>query len=257
MENYKKSLDISEKLGDKGVIALCYMNMGLVNHKLSKYEQSLKNYKLSSKIAKKANDIRVLSFLHGNFGLLYTDMGDIEHALEEFQSAKKIFEQMNETRGLALNKYDISKILFFKDESIKSIPLLKDASLTLKKLGDLPYYSKAMLSLTMIQRMTEHNDEAMQVIEDLEKNYEILSNTTKERLNIEKAILIFTENKNLEDLLKLADETKLNANKAYIYYNIWHCNHDEKFKKKSAEIFNKLYIEKPKYRFKHFINKLS
>ena len=36
---------------------------------------------------------------------------------------------------------------YFKNESIKSIPLLIDASKKLKELGDLLYYSKAMLSL--------------------------------------------------------------------------------------------------------------
>ena len=256
MEYYKKSLNISESLGDKAEIAFGYMNMGLVYHKLSDYEKSLKNYRKSSKMAKEANDVRVLSFLHGNFGLLYTDMGDIEHALEEFESGKRIFEQMNETRGLALNKYDISKILFFKNESIKSIPLLTDASQKLKELGDLPYYSKSMLSLSMIQRITEHEDEALQTIENLEKNYDVLSNTTKDRLNIEKGIIAFINSKDKKELLEIAANTKLSANKAYIYYNIWYYNQEETYKEKSLKIFNQLYKEKPKYRFKHFIKQL-
>ena len=257
MEYYKKSLNISESIGDKAEIAFGYMNMGLVYHKKSDYDNSLKSYKKSSKIAKEANDIRVLSFLHGNFGLLYTDMGDIEHALEEFESAKKIFEQMNESRGLALNKYDTSKILFFKNESIKSIPLLIDASKKLKELGDLPYYSKSMLSLAMVQRITQHEDEAMDTIKNLEKNHEILTNTTKDRLNIEKSIINFIKTKDTKELLEIAKTTKLEANKAYIYYNIWQYSNDDNCKEKSLKIFNNLYKEKPKYRFKHFIKQLS
>ena len=156
--------------------------MGLVHHKLSDYDKSLKNYKKSSKIAKEANDIRVLSFLHGNFGILYMDMGDIEHALEEYESAKKIFEQMNEVRGKALINYETSKVLFFKDDCIKAIPMLNRATETLKKLGDLPYYTKSMLSLSMMQRITESNDDALHTIENLEKNYDSLTEPSKERL---------------------------------------------------------------------------
>ena len=109
----------------------------------------------------------------------------------------------------------------------------------------------------MVQRITEHEDEAMGTIKNLEKNYEILTNTTKDSLNIEKSIINFIKTKDAKELLEIANTTKLEANKAYIYYNIWQYSNDDNYKEKSLKIFNNLYKEKPKYRFKHFIKELS
>jgi len=260
MKNYKKSISISEQLGDKGEIAFGYMNMGLVYHKLSDYEKSLKNYKKSSKIAKEANDIRVLSFLHGNFGILYTDMGDLEHALEEYNSAQKIFEQINEVRGKALTNYEISKVLFFKDNYIKALPLLSNATETLKKLGDLPYFTKSMLSLAMLYRLEESYEESSNSIDSLEKNIENMTKASKERIYIEKYTNILAQNINdinINKLIEMAEKTPYDTNKGYIYYNLWFYSKNEDYRKISISVFKELFKIKPKHRFKYFINKLS
>ena len=110
----------------------------------------------------------------------------------------------------------------------------------------------------MMQRITEANDEALHTIENLEKNYDSLTEPSKERLSIEKNIIQFANSKgNIKDLIEIAEKTSFKANKAYIYYSIWQYNSDDYYKDESLKIFKELYKTKPKYRFKHFINKLS
>ena len=259
MTNYKQSLEISKQVGDKGEIAFGYMNMGLVYHKLSNFEESLRNYKKSSSLAKEANDIRVLSFLHGNFGILYTDMGDLDHALEEYYSAQKIFDSVSEVRGTALVNYEISKVLLFKDEYIKAIPLLNKATKTLKELGDTPYWTKSMLTLSMCHRLDESYDDSRKTIKELELNSKIMTNYNKQRIEIEKQILnLAISNENSKNtLIKLADSSEFKANKAYIYYHIWLYTGDNEYKNLASSIFTTLHKKKPKYRFTYFTNKLN
>ena len=101
IEYYLKSLNISEKRGDKRGMSLAYNNIGSVYSDLKEYEKSIEYHSKSLKIFEEQKDIRGISGCYNNMGNNYQALKKYDKALDFYLKSLKIDKELNNQRGLS------------------------------------------------------------------------------------------------------------------------------------------------------------
>lgn len=114
IENYRKSIELSEKEGDEIALGEVYNRMGVGLWYLGKINESIAYLERSLEIRKKHNLKKGIAGSYHNLGGIYDDMGDSQRAMEFFEMAKTIYEEMGDLDGVA-SVYNNIGVIYYRN----------------------------------------------------------------------------------------------------------------------------------------------
>ncbi len=94
---YSKSIDISEDLGDKKLIADCKVKLGNLRLREARYDESLKLCKDSSSLYKELGDENKYCESLGNIGSVYNSISEYDKAMEFLTEMQKIAIRLHDS----------------------------------------------------------------------------------------------------------------------------------------------------------------
>ncbi|OHD24290.1 MAG: hypothetical protein A2Y34_18820 [Spirochaetes bacterium GWC1_27_15] len=133
LDNYYKSLEIAERIGDKAKIGDLYLEIGIVYHKKGEHDQAMAFCNKSLKIAEEIGDKSGISNSYHNIGAIYQDKGEYNQAMEFYNKSLDIKEKIGDKDGIAIT-YGQLGILYIElkdyekafDYTIKAYKIFKE-----------------------------------------------------------------------------------------------------------------------------------
>jgi tetratricopeptide (TPR) repeat protein len=91
---YKKSLKITEEVGDRQGEGVTLNNIGMVYKAWGKYDQAIEYYKKSLKITEEVGDRKGEGVTLNNIGMVYKAWGKYDQTIEYMNRSLNIFEEI-------------------------------------------------------------------------------------------------------------------------------------------------------------------
>ena len=110
LEQYKKSLEIEQRIGNKKGIANSYNNIGIIYDEVGDYPKAVEYYEKSLLIKEEISDKPGLATSYNNIGVIYDVQGDYNKALEYFNKSLAIDKELNNIGGMAETYSNIGQI---------------------------------------------------------------------------------------------------------------------------------------------------
>ena len=136
--NFQRSIDLFEDMGDIKAAARGYYAMGYCLYNLQDYNLSLEYYLESAKIREEIKDTNGLIESYRYLGWIYTRRGSYPQALEYDNKLLRIYESTDNRKGLAecnnsigwnlTNQGDFSKALDYHQKALETFEQLDDSS---------------------------------------------------------------------------------------------------------------------------------
>lgn len=136
MENYLKSVEIYNELGNKKALIVCYNDIGLVYKGQGRYNMAIENYVKSLNLAVETDYKNGMSMGYNNIGGVHWYMGTYDKAIENFEKALKIYEELGDKTGVSIcycniglvymNQGNYDEALKYSSESLKIDKELND-----------------------------------------------------------------------------------------------------------------------------------
>ena len=121
LTHYRKSLEISEKLGDLAGISTSYHQIGMVYHARGDYDQALTHYRKSLEIKEKLGDLAGIASSHGQIGRLFFEREEYESAAEHFLIAFSLFQKMGRPEVDLARQYVLAVREKIGDEQLRKM----------------------------------------------------------------------------------------------------------------------------------------
>ena len=222
LQNFNRSLELFETIGDQIEIARTKLHLGTVFHEQENYDAALTNYQASLKLnlaAKKVNpDLQAQAL--NNIGLLYQDQGKFDLALQACNESLKIREQTGNQGKIVFTKRHLATIYLAQKNYPAALQLAQEAA-TLAQAIDKPeiYWlardicGQAYLALKQGEAAQLAFTDAIKTIEKLRTNaphqdelqQRYFEDKTAPYLRLMK---LMAENSRLDEALHLAEQTK-------------------------------------------------
>jgi len=116
LEYYRRSLELSERVGNPKEIALLLGNMGSVTLGLGNINESLDYFHKSLEIRERIGDILGIAQTENNLGVIFQDKGELDKALEHFHRGLEIAEKLGSKVGISILLYNIGNLYHSKGE---------------------------------------------------------------------------------------------------------------------------------------------
>ena len=136
LDQYFKSLEISEKLNNKEYIVSDYNNLGLVLNKENLYYEAITYFSKAIEIVKTINRPEILARVYDNVGLSYFSLDEYDTSLVYFRKSYELNKTLNQKKTMASNIKNIGNI-FFERSDFKNALIHYKASLELNEKIDI------------------------------------------------------------------------------------------------------------------------
>ncbi len=137
LEQYQKSLEIYEKLGDSQGAAESLLKIGTIYQDKGDYHSALKNYQKSLEIREKIGDTRGIAESLHQIGMIYEQRGDYDAALDYYQKALEIKEKIGDKKGKAISLHQLGKIHEERGDYDAALDHYQKALEISEKIGDM------------------------------------------------------------------------------------------------------------------------
>lgn len=124
---FKRSLSISQELGNKFESADASMNMGLVKLELDELDEAEAHLNVASEALSEIKTLPTHGYVYYNLSRLHVKRGNYEEALKLNNNAKEVWKSINDNKGLYFYSRLQSKIYSLLDNVDKEIFYLKQA----------------------------------------------------------------------------------------------------------------------------------
>jgi tetratricopeptide (TPR) repeat protein len=135
MDQFKKSLEIREKIGNQDGIAQCLYNTGILIYDRGEYEKALEHFEKSLELWRKTGYQQGIGVSTSNIGAMYGYMGEYDKALEHFEKSLGIFEKIGSRRSLDETYILIAEVYIKKKDLKRSLDFCKRAFELSKEIG--------------------------------------------------------------------------------------------------------------------------
>ncbi|MEO0216824.1 MAG: adenylate/guanylate cyclase domain-containing protein [candidate division WOR-3 bacterium] len=180
MECYRRSNELSEKMGDQRSLALGYNNLGICYELMGDLKTGLAYYEKSLEIKNKLRDERGGAIGYFNIGTLKSRVGEFDKAREFYEHALKISQKINEVRVTANSLLAIANILIETEDFPNALQYLKSIEELARQKNEewmnceiLCHYSRYFLKLGDIKRARECITKVLEL--SASKNFKLLS----------------------------------------------------------------------------------
>ncbi len=125
IELYRKSLKISEEIGDKQGIADAINNLGTFYYNKGEYDKAIELYQKRLQISEEIGDKLSIGMVSANLGNVYYDKGEFDKAIELYQKRLQISEEIGDKRGIGIANLNLGGIYYVKGEYGKATELFE------------------------------------------------------------------------------------------------------------------------------------
>lgn len=125
----QNAIQASLTLGDSGLIAQVFSDVGAVYFRKGDFENSKLNYLKAYNIRKVRNDIKGLAKINNNLGNIYEKTQQYKPAMASFLEALQYFESVNDQKNIHVIKGNIGLILLKIKNYDKAFSYINDAVL--------------------------------------------------------------------------------------------------------------------------------
>jgi len=123
----QNAIHASQALGDSGLIAQVFSDVGAVYFRKGDFENSKLNYLKAYNIRKVRNDIKGLAKINNNLGNIYEKTQQYKPAMASFLEALQYFESVNDQKNIHVIKGNIGLILLKIKNYDKAFSYINDA----------------------------------------------------------------------------------------------------------------------------------
>lgn len=162
MEQYGKSLELSEKIGDLDGMCDTLGEMGLICKNKGDYKRALECYKKSLEIAVKINDDKAVSTTLHNIGTICFLTGRFDEALEHYQKSLVINEKIGEIVGVADSYHQMGIVCQHKGNLKTALVFYKKAIKLSEEIGDVKGTASSLHQVGNIYCMMMDYDAALE-----------------------------------------------------------------------------------------------
>ena len=176
IENYRKSLAIAKKLGDKEGIAINLNNIGVVYKEWGQYDKAIEYYREALAIAKELDKKSDFATYMNNIGVVYDSWGQYDKAIEYYRKALAIFEELGQQEYVARSLNNIGMVYYSWGQYDKAIENYRKALAIDEKLSrkgdiarDLNNIGQVYELWGQYDKAIEYYREALAIAEELGK----------------------------------------------------------------------------------------
>ena len=119
LDNFNRSIFISQKNGYGELLSMAYTGLGTVYHELSLYDKALQYHSKSLAIKEKEENKVFLGVSYNNIGLIYYKIDDPQKALEYYIKSLNLKFELGDTSSCILNYINIG-LAYFELSDLKS-----------------------------------------------------------------------------------------------------------------------------------------
>jgi len=150
-----RAREIFQRQGNSLRLARLDINLGNIYQRQDRFSESLTFYKRAYEELLNHDDAEGLAAVLSNLSLCYISLNDFPKALELHQIARRHCEQKNMPILVAYADYNIAYLYYLRGEYGRAIKMLRDASVSAKKVDDA--YQLALCNLDLSEIYLELN----------------------------------------------------------------------------------------------------
>ncbi len=120
-ELYKKSIDYSLEINNKGLEAESYYRYGIIRANTGKFEEALDYYEQARSIFEQTGHKDGIRRATGNMGIVYGSMGQFDKALECADLQKKYAEDSRDRMGVAISLQNMGRVYSYQGKYDKAL----------------------------------------------------------------------------------------------------------------------------------------
>jgi len=148
--HYRRSLEISEAIGDKPGMVVTVIGMGMVFFYQGDLTRAITSYQQGMKTAEAIGDKRGMGMAAGNLGIVYATQGDTLRAISQFRQYLVIAEQIGEKQGVARTLGNIGNVYYFQGECRKAFEHYKRSLAIYETTGEKQGIATACTNLGLV-----------------------------------------------------------------------------------------------------------
>jgi tetratricopeptide (TPR) repeat protein len=158
---YRKSLEISEEIGDKKGLANTYNVLGIMYFKRSDFGESIHWYQRSARIREEIGDREGIASTYYQLGLTYDSLGDYSLALKWYQKNLEIIEEMGDQKGISATYNQLGRIYSRQQDYERALQCYQKSANIQLKMGDRKGLALTYLYLGIMYVQIQNYDEAL------------------------------------------------------------------------------------------------
>ncbi len=209
---FERSLAISEKIGNKTLIAHSYNVLGVYNSETGDHDKALTYYEKSSALYQSMDNKIRLSTIYNNIAVVYQGKEKYDLALDYYQKFLKTNEELGRDYQIALAYGNIGWVYGFKGDMKQMLDYNQRALSLHEKIGNVQGITFATTSIAEAYLVCGELSEALKWNTKVKE----LSEVMKSEIRIASALLRFSKIYTLQGETGLALE---NANQSFLIFD--------------------------------------
>jgi tetratricopeptide (TPR) repeat protein len=166
LKEFRGTIDLAEREGDKQGRAAALANIGVIHHEYGELGSALTLLNEALTIGRESGDQRSVALCLGNMGNIQRDRGQLEDALKSHEDALAISRGIGDDRGVVSALGNSASVRRDRGELDKALELYAEAVETARKIGDNFGYAAELGGIGGVYRDKGDLDRALKFHED-------------------------------------------------------------------------------------------
>ncbi len=164
LEYHELNLELLKKMGDKGNVFNCYMNLGNVYKDMNDNEKALNFYRQSLDYLEENNLYDKLLLVH-NLGTVYEKLGKYDISLRYYNEAIKLEKNMGNKGMLVYSLQGVGNVLIAQNSFLEGEKYLLKSYNLAKEIGDLTKQKRLVSNLKKVYENQGNYKESLKYLE--------------------------------------------------------------------------------------------
>jgi eukaryotic-like serine/threonine-protein kinase len=196
--SYQKALDLFHEIGMKKEVGDALINRGVLYQSWGEYDKALQDYKDSLQIQRESNDENYQALCLSNIGGVYLAKGDTDNALTYLQQALQLRQKLNDPQYVAEILTSLGDVYTATGEYDKAVSSILSALEISHKTNDVQSAAVESHQMGLVLLAQGRYGPAISAMQDAVKHYQSAGNKAREFIDAQS---------DLADALALAGRT--------------------------------------------------
>jgi serine/threonine protein kinase/tetratricopeptide (TPR) repeat protein len=183
LTSYKQALDIYREIGMKKEVGDALINRGALNQSWGDYDKALQDYKDSLQIQREANDENYQALCLSNIGGVYLAKGDTDNALTYLQQALQLRQKLNDPEYVAEVWSSLGEVYIATGEYDKAVSSIFNALDVSHKANNIRGAAAESHQMGTVLVAQGRFGSAISAMQDSVKNYQSAGNKGRELID--------------------------------------------------------------------------
>jgi len=183
LASYQKALDLFHEIGMKKEVGDTLINRGVLYQSWDQYDKALQDYKDSLQIQRDANDENYQSLCLTNIGEVYLAKGDTDNALTYLQQALQLRQKLNDPQYVAETLSSLGDVYTATGDYGKAVESLLKALEISHKSNDIQSAASESHQMGVVLLAQGRFGSAISAMQESVKNYQAAGNKGRELID--------------------------------------------------------------------------